>query len=96
MVRGARITGKTLPYGRARLSLDVRVSRSRRFTYRSSTKSEGSGKFVFTVPYATEITGEEDVRAEGPYRIETGEGKAFSIRVPAAAVTEGREIEALP
>jgi len=95
VVRGARITGKTLPYGRARLSLDVRVGPWRRFTYRSSARADASGRFAFTVPYATEGVEQEEVRAEGPYRIETGKGKAFSIQVPAAAVTEGREVEAL-
>jgi asparagine N-glycosylation enzyme membrane subunit Stt3 len=94
VVRGARITGRTLPYGKARLSVDVLVGNARRFTYRSSARADASGLFAFTVPYATESAGPEEVRTGGPYRIQTGDGQVFSIEVPAVAVTEGRAIEA--
>jgi asparagine N-glycosylation enzyme membrane subunit Stt3 len=94
VVRGARIRGRTLPYGKARLSVDVLVGNARRFTYRSSARADASGLFAFTVPYATQGAGPEEVRAGGPYRIQTGDGQVFSIEVPAVAVTKGRAIEA--
>ncbi len=96
VVPGARIAGRTLPHARVKLAVDIRAGPDRRFTYRSSAFADATGKFMATVPYPTEGMQGDSVHAEGPYRIQTIEGKTFSIPVPASAVLEGREVMARP
>jgi len=90
LVRGARITGYTLPYAPVSLSLDVRADLNRRFTYRSSTRADAAGRYSLTVPYATQ--GAQDIHAENPYRIETLGARPALVQVPEAAVIEGRVV----
>jgi len=94
VVAGARITGRPLPNAPVRVALALRVERGPRLTYRTSARADATGRYVITVPYPTEGREEEEVRAEGAYRIRTIEGIAVSVRVSGSAVLEGRGVPA--
>jgi len=94
VVRGARITGRAMPLSRVRVSLDVRANGKRRFTWRSSTRADETGRYSITVPYSTEFR--EGVRAEGPYRVLAGGGRPIAVRVPEEAVLRSAEVRVGP
>ncbi len=92
VVRGARIAGHAMPLSHVRIALDVRTGGTRRFTWRSSVRADEAGRYVFTVPYSTDWS--DGVHAEGPYRIDLGDGRRVDLRIPEAAVIEGRTVAA--
>ncbi len=65
----------------------------RRFLYRAASRADASGTARVRVPYSTD--GSAHARATDPYTVRIG-GASWQVRVPDAAVREGRVIRVPP
>ncbi len=65
----------------------------RRFLFRAASRADASGIARARVPYATDAS--TPARATGPYTVRIG-GVSWQVRVPDAAVREGRVIPVAP
>jgi dolichyl-diphosphooligosaccharide--protein glycosyltransferase len=52
-VKGARITGLTMPLARVKAEVAMVTNQNRQFTYRNSVVADDQGRFTLIVPYAT-------------------------------------------
>ena len=77
------------------LEAEVRIATpvGRRSLFRAVSRAEPSGTARIRVPYSTEAS--ESARATGPYTVRIG-GASWQVRVPEAAVREGRVLSVPP
>lgn len=97
-VKGARITGKTIPNSEISISSQITTNQNREFIYKQSQKTT-DGTFEFIVPYATNQSEfqsnsakSEKVTAQ-PYKIKIG-NKEIKVSVTEEDVLNGNTVQA--
>ena len=97
IVPGAQIEGHAEPGAAIRLSLDLVTTSNARLVYRRRAVADERGRYIFVVPYPTDVRFSPDVLAADAYRIESsGSSKEFTVRekdVLSGAVLRGPKLQ---
>ncbi len=92
-VRGARIEGAAPPGARVSLSIQLVTNRGRLLRYEDRAITDPTGRFAFTVPYATDPAPVPGPAARPLGRAQlTADGWMTEIEVPEDAVLSGRSL----
>jgi dolichyl-diphosphooligosaccharide--protein glycosyltransferase len=77
-VKGARITGLTMPLARVKAEVAMVTNQGRQFTYRNSVAADDQGRFTLIVPYATSGGKPGETHAVSRYRVNSLAVDAFA------------------
>lgn len=93
-VRGARVVGTATPGSDVVLELPLLTSRRRLLRYTNSTKATQNGRFMLTLPYATNVA-QGDTVAQGAYAIVDDNGRRARLEVTEADVVSGNSLSVI-
>jgi len=93
-VRGARLLGTATPGSDVVLELPLLTSRRRLLRYTNWTKATQDGRFMLTLPYATNVA-QGDTAAQGAYAIVDDNGRRASLEVTEADVVSGNSLSVI-
>jgi hypothetical protein len=93
LVEGAVLEAKGEPGQLLVAEVRIATPLGRSFRFRAASSADSSGTARVRVPYATDVS--TRARATGPYAVRIG-GASWQVRVPDAAVQEGRVIRVSP
>ncbi len=91
VVRGAYIQGKGRPHSQVAIALPLLTSRGRLLYFYNRTEADGTGIFLFHVPYSTEEQ-QGGTIPYGKYIISGNGMKEVRVSVTDADVTQGRTV----
>lgn len=91
IVKGARVTGSTLPGEVVEARVGLRGENGQRFEYRTYDRSDREGRYELRLPYPTELFTSQ-FSAASPYTLQAA-GVLTSLRVEEEAVRTGDHIE---
>jgi dolichyl-diphosphooligosaccharide--protein glycosyltransferase len=90
-VKGARLTGRTMPHTAVRAEVSIETNRGRKFPYATDTEADADGAFTLTVPYPTSAAPDK-THAVSKYRVNALAVDVFADVIE-ADVAEGREVK---